>query len=410
MSALGYDDGVVMTAGEYAQALPQTPIRTARWAVATIFLVNGTLIANWFARIPNVKDSLGLSTSVLGIALLCAAVGALIAQPTSGWMIGRVGSRVVTTTMAFAFCVSVIPLGFAPTLPLLMLALFFMGACNGALDVAMNAQAAQVEKAYGRSIMNSFHGLWSVGGLTGAILGGLAVSRQISTGPHLLVVAVIGFGVMVVASRGLVPDRGTHADGEGSGFALPPRVLVPMGIVAFFVLFCEGAIGDWSTIYLRDDVGVAEGRATLGFAIFSLLMATGRLTGDWLTTRLGAALLLRISGVLIIAGMVLALVTSSVWLSVVGFGFVGAGISCTFPLLLSAASRTPGIAPGTAIAAIATAGYTGFLVGPPLLGTLAEVPFLGLRGALALLTISGVLVVLLGRSVERPHAAGSSAD
>lgn len=390
-----------MAALEQATTFPQGHIRTARVAVATIFLVNGTLIANWLARIPDVKDRLGLSTSMLGFALLFAAIGALIAQPTAGWFIGRLGSRVVTTTMALLFCGSVLLLGYAPTLPLLMTALFIMGACNGALDVAMNSQAALVEKAYDRSIMNSFHGLWSVGGLAGAALGGFAVARQLPTGTHLLVAAIVGFIIMTVATRGLIADRGTRTE-ENSAFALPPLVLVPMGIVSFFVLFCEGAIGDWSTIYLRDDVGTTPGRATLGFAAFSLLMAVGRLTGDWLTVRFGAFLLVRTSGVLILVGMVLALVSSSLWLSIVGFALVGAGVSCIFPLILSAASRTPGIAPGTAIAAMATAGYTGFLVGPPLLGSLAEV--VTLRGALALLAISGVLVIMLGASIGRGHA------
>ncbi len=391
-----------MTTLEGSMDLPHTTIRTARIAVATVFFVNGTLIANWLTRIPDIKDRLGLSTSVLGFALLMTAVGALIAQPTSGWFIGRLGSRAVTITMGLLYCVSVIPLGYAPNLPLLMLALFVMGACNGALDVAMNSQAALVEKAYKRSIMNSFHGLWSVGALAGAGMGGIAVAWHISTGTHLLTMALVGLIVMLITIRYLVADSGTQS-GEASGFVVPPLVLLPMGVVAFFVLFCEGAIGDWSTIYLRDELGTSPGRATLGFGIFSLLMAAGRLTGDWLTTRLGAALLVRISGVLILVGMVMALISMSLWISVVGFALVGAGISCIFPLILSAASRTPGIAPGTAIAAMATAGYTGFLVGPPLLGTLAEL--VTLRGALALLTISGVLVIVLGASIGRGPSA-----
>ncbi len=237
-----------MTTLEESMDLPHTSIRTARIAVATVFFVNGTLIANWLTRIPDIKDRLGLSTSVLGFALLMTAVGALIAQPTSGWIIGRLGSRTVTTTMGLLYCVSVIPLGYAPNLPLLMLALFVMGACNGALDVAMNSQAALVEKAYKRSIMNSFHGLWSVGALAGAGMGGIAVAWHISIGTHLLTMALVGLIVMLITIRYLVADRGTQS-GEASGFVVPPLVLLPMGVVAFFVLFCEGAIGDWSTIY-----------------------------------------------------------------------------------------------------------------------------------------------------------------
>src|SRR3712207_6328769 len=158
--------------------------RVARLAVATIFLTNGVLVANWFARIPDVKQRLALSEGALSLALLSAAIGALLAQPTAGWVIGRVGSRSVTVAMAMLFCAAVVLPGFATSLPALMLVLAIFGACNGALDVAMNAQAALVERHYGRSIMNSFHALWSVGGLSGAALGGLAASRGLPLAVH----------------------------------------------------------------------------------------------------------------------------------------------------------------------------------------------------------------------------------
>ncbi|HYN89442.1 MAG TPA: MFS transporter, partial [Ardenticatenaceae bacterium] len=237
--------------------------RVARVAVATIFCVNGALLANWFARIPDVKQRLALTEGTLSLALLSMAVGALLSQPTTGWVIGRVGSRIVTALMALLFCTAVILPGFATSLPLLMLVLFIVGACNGGLDVAMNAQAALVEKDYGRSIMNSFHALWSVGGLSGAALGGLMASRGVPLTAHFLLVAGVGVAFMLLAVRGLVFDAGAPASHDPA-FALPPRALVPMGIVAFCALVCEGAIADWGALSLREGLNSTAGVAATG--------------------------------------------------------------------------------------------------------------------------------------------------
>ncbi len=370
--------------------------RVARLAIATIFLTNGVLVANWFARIPDVKQRLDLSEGALSLALLSAAIGALLAQPTAGWVISRVGSRIVTASMALLFCAAVVLLGFARSLPALMLVLGIFGACNGALDVAMNAQAAMVERQYGRSIMNSFHALWSVGGLSGAALGGLAASRGVPLAAHFLVAAGVAAIVMLLALRGLVADSGA-SPGHEPAFALPPRALLPMGVVAFCALVSEGAIGDWGAIYLREGLGSTPGVAATGYAVFALLMAAGRFAGDRLTMRFGAARVVRVSGVLVVGGIALALVSRTPWIAIAGFGLIGAGVSCIFPLIMSAAARTPGLAPGTGIAAMATAGYTGFLIGPPLIGSVAEVA--SLRGGLAVLGLFGLIIVLLGTAV-----------
>ncbi|MCB0083283.1 MAG: MFS transporter, partial [Caldilineaceae bacterium] len=268
------------------------------------------------------------------------------------------------------------------------------------LDVAMNAQAALVEGAYGRPIMASFHGLWSVGGLLGAAVGGLLASWRFGVNPHLMGAGALAFVLMAVATRGLLPDTGRHTE-SGPTFALPPRVLLPMGAIAFAVLFCEGAVADWSAVYLRDTLQSTPGVAAAGYAGFALLMAGGRLTGDWLTVQLGAMQLVRGGGALVVLGIGLIVWASVPWLAIVGFGLIGAGVSCIFPLILSAAARTPGVVPGTAIAAMATAGYSGFLVGPPLIGLAAEAT--SLRLALLFLGIFGLLILLFGGTVGQQN-------
>jgi MFS family permease len=195
----------------------------------------------------------------------------------------------------------------------------------------------------------------------------------------------------------VVDDNVRHA--AGPSFALPPRALVLLGLIAFGVLFCEGAIGDWSAVYLRESLLSTPAVAATGYAVFSLLMAAGRLTGDALALRFGPARVVRGGGALVALGIAVAVASDLLALAIVGFGLVGAGLACSFPLILSAAARTPGVAANTAIAAMATMGYTGFLVGPPLIGSVAEA--VTLRGALGLLAVVGVLVAVFGRAVER---------
>jgi MFS family permease len=304
----------------------------------------------------------------------------------------------MTIVMGITFCLSVGLLGLAGDVPSLMGALFIFGACNGGLDVAMNAQAALVEQRYDRPIMSSFHGLWSVGGLIGASVGGLIATQAVAVDTHLLGVAVVALIIMVPATRWLLADEGEHHD-AGPSFALPPRALLVLGLIAFGVLLCEGAVADWAAVYLRESLQSPPGIAASGYAVFSLFMAAGRLTGDRLALRLGPAWVVRGGGVLVALGIGLVIVSDQPLITIVGFGLVGAGLACSFPLLLSAAARTPGVTASTAIAATATAGYSGFLVGPPLLGTIAE--YLSLRSALGLLGLVGVLVAIFGGVVQR---------
>jgi hypothetical protein len=266
----------------------------------------------------------------------------------------------------------------------------------------MNAQAALVEQRYARPIMSSFHGLWSIGGLVGAAMGGLIATQGVSVRAHLFGVAIVAVIIALLATRWLVVDDHMRHE-SGPSFALPPRALVLLGLIAVGVLFCEGAIADWSAVYLRESLRSSPAVAATGFAVFSLLMAAGRLTGDTLALRLGPAWVVRGGGALVALGIAVAVVSNVSVIAIMGFGLIGAGLACSFPLILSAAARTPGVAANTAIAAMATMGYTGFLVGPPLIGTVAEA--ITLRGALGLLALVGVLVAVFGRAVERRSLA-----
>lgn len=370
----------------------------ARLAVLGVFFLNGLALGSWFVRIPAVQDNLELSEGLLGLALLGAAVGAMVSMPVTGALTSRFGSRRVVGITALLLAFSLIPPALAPSLALLIPALVLLGAANGALDVSMNSQAVVVEQRYGRPIMSSFHAAFSFGGLAGATTGGLVAAVEVGPLPHLSVVAALCAVAALVAYRPLLP---ASADAVGDGapaFARPTRALLGLGIISFCVLLGEGAMADWSAVYLNDTLSTGPGFAAAGYAAFSLTMAFGRLFGDRLTERLGPAVLVRACGALAAVGLGLALAAGQPYLALLGFACAGAGFSIVFPAALSAAGRTEGMAAGPALAAVSTAGYTGFLIGPPVIGFAAEL--LGLGGALYIVVILSAAIVLLAGAVR----------
>jgi MFS family permease len=370
---------------------------SARAAVLAVFFTNGVVIGTWVVRIPAIKERLGLGEGLLGVVLLGAAVGALVAMPVVGALVSRFGSRRVVGVSALALTVALPMPGLAPSLLLLVPAVVLLGAANGGLDVAMNAQAVAVERGYGRPIMSSFHAAWSFGGLGGAALGGLLASRGIGPLPHFAAVAVLAAIACVVAYGALLPS-GADASEEGTpAFARPTRALLGLGIISFCVLLGEGAMGDWSAVYLDDTLRTGPGFAAAGYAAFSLSMAFGRLFGDRFTELLGPATLVRACGAIAAAGLGIALAAAQPLVALAGFACAGAGFSIVFPTALSAAGRTAGPT-GPALAAVTTAAYTGFLVGPPFIGFLAELT--GLGYALYLVVALSTAIIILAGAVN----------
>lgn len=386
------------------------PPTMARAAVATLFFMNGLLFASWVSRIPSIRESLGLGHGALGVVLLAVAFGALVAMPLAGWCASRFGSHRVSQVTAILYGAALPGLALAPNAALLALALFVFGAAHGALDVAMNAQAVAVEGRFARPIMSSFHALWSVGALSGAALGGVAAAAEIeplahfSTATLLLGCASLAFALPRLLDAGEPKERElTLSRAEGSGkFAWPPRTLVALGAVAFCIMMGEGAIADWSALFLRDSAGAGEGLAATGYAAFALAMAAARFSGDALSSRIGPVALVRGGSALAAIGLGLALLVAQPAFALVGFAAVGAGFATIVPQVFSAAGRTPGIAAGPALAVATTLGYTGFLIGPPLIGFAAE--HMGLRAALGLIVATSAAAILLVPSMDRSRA------
>ncbi len=386
------------------RSLPPFPVirslTAARLAVVFFFLLDGTLLGSWFVRIPDVQRNLGLDNGALGIALLGSAAGALCTQPLAGWMVSRWGSRRITIIGALAQCTTLALPAIAPGTVSIFIALVALGAATGVIDVAMNVQAVAVERRHGRPIMSTFHAFYSGGGLLGAIAAGLVASQGVAPALHLFATGLLfGLGALV-ARRWLTPSpAATHAG--NSGFARPSRALLRLGVVAFGVVLAEGAIGDWSAVYLRQDLAATTGIAAGGYAAFSLAMMLGRLAGGRVTEAAGETSVLRIGGGLVAVGLAWALLLPNPISALPGFACVGLGLSCAFPIAVSAAGRMPGLSPGAAVAAVNTAGYTGFLAGPPLIGFAAD--RFGLGTSLGMLSMVGVVMIVMSGVAGRPE-------
>jgi MFS family permease len=382
----------------------------ARLGVAAIFFANGAVFASWVTRIPEVQRRLQLSEAQLGLALFGVAMGSLVAMPAVGALVARRGSAPVTRVLGLAFCASVVLPALAGDLLTLCLALAVVGAANGSMDVSMNAHAAAVERAHGRPIMASFHALYSAGGLAGAVAGGAVASLGVPPLVHFAGAAVVFAAVVAIAGRALLPAATDAGGARAPAFARPSGALAALAALAFCVLLSEGAIADWSAVFLVQATGASAGRAAWGFGAFSLAMALGRTVGDAVTHRLGPVAVVRGGGVLAAAGLGLGLASSGLWVSVAGFTAVGLGFACIFPSLVTAASRIGG--GSTAIAAVATVGYAGYLAGPPLIGLIAQAT--SVRVGLALVVgLSLVVAALAGRVGARapaPAAAGEPAE
>jgi predicted MFS family arabinose efflux permease len=306
-------------------------------------------------------------------------------MPISGVWINRLGSRKITTLTAFAYCFA-LPLPImAPSFVTLLLALFFFGAFFGAMDVAMNAQAVAIEKRYTKPIMSSFHGFFSLGGLLGSGIGGLVLAFELNPLLHALSISGLMLVMTALVNKHFLP-KNVDSTVNKTEFVLPRGPVLALGILAFMVLLAEGAIADWSSVYITKVLQTGPGIAALGYASFSLMMAIGRLSGDRFVANMGTVKIARLTSLIAAIGLGATLLIEHPIAAIIGFGCVGLGLSNLIPIIFSAAGRIPNMAASTSIAAVATAGYFGFLAGPPTIGFIAE--FTGLPMALGVVVMA----------------------
>ncbi len=373
-----------------------------------MFFLHGLIVSTWLSRIPSVQGHLHLTPGELGLALLGTAVGAMTAMPLAGAWVTRLGSRPVTTITTVLMAASLVLMPLAWERFSLTGALVVFGAFAGSMDIAMNAQAVVLEQRWGRPIMSSFHALFSLGGMSGAALGSVAAARAIAPLPQFAWASLLYIAAGLWAGRLLI--SGDKGQAGQPIFARITRPLVGLGCLGFCILLNEGAMADWSSVYLRRILLTPESTAAAGYAVFSLAMAGGRLAGDRLTERLGRVTIVRLGGVISAAGLGAGLLVKTVPATFLGFAAAGLGFSVIVPLVFGAAGRhgaASGSSAGAGLAAVNTVGYFGFLVGPATIGLTAD--HTGLRGAMLIVVVLSLVVSSMASAVSLPRGAKTEA-
>jgi MFS family permease len=390
-------------------------LRAARLGVALCFFLNAVFYANLVPRLPEVKADLGLSNASLGAALAALPLGALLAGLTSAAFIRRFSSARVATAGLVLLGLSLWAVAVAPNWPALAAALLLAGALDAVIDVAQNAHGLRVQRLYRRSILNGFHGIWSIGAVSGGLLGSAAAGLGIPLVVHLGTSAIV-FGVLALwAFRVLLPgdddadrdaepepaDEGTPAVQQSHARGTAVLTLAALGVLAACGAFVEDAGASWSALYLRTELAAGAAAAGLGFVALQGAMTVGRLTGDRAVDRFGQRRVVQVGGALTAVGMGAALTLPSIPTTLAGFALAGLGVATLVPAVYHAADELPGLRRGTGLAVINWLLRIGFLLSPPVIGVLADAT--SLRVALLVVVVAGMGALLLGR-VLRPSS------
>jgi MFS family permease len=393
-----------------SDTLPATvpaQLRAARAAVATCFFVNAVLYANLVPRLPELKDRLDLTNATLGAALAALPLGALVSALASAALMRRFGSARVASWGLVALAAAIWGAAVAPSWWLLAGALFLAGALDAVVDVAQNAHGLRVQRAYDRSILNAFHGLWSIGAVAGGLLGSAAAGLRVPLALHLGAVAVVFAVLSLVAYRRMLPGPDREDAETATGPEEIPRggvraavpALAALGVLATAGAFVEDSGSSWSALYLRGEIGVGAATAGLGFVALSVAMTVGRLTGDRVVDRFGQRRVARAGGALIAVGMGLALAFPSLGSTLAGYALAGLGVATLVPAVYAAADELPGLRHGVGLTLVNWLLRIGFLLSPPLVGAISDA--VSLRVALLSVVVAGVLTLVLGRVLAR---------
>jgi MFS family permease len=386
-----------------------------RWAVATVFAVHGSISGSLAARMPWIAEHVGVDSGVgkLGYALVMPAVGGLLTMPFAGRVVHRIGGRRATLLLISGWAASLTLISLMPTLPTLALAMFVAGAFAGCADMAMNAEGIAVERKLGRSIMNSLHGMWSIGGFLAGGLGWLLAHLDVDGRVNFTAVSIAMIALAAWACTGL-PKHVAEPEAEGGEkpprFAFPRGAILIIGLVGFAAIFAEAASADWSAVYLVSQLGAGQATGAIAYAAFAGAMTVGRLTGDAVVRRWGPVATVRVAGALGIAGGALIVLAGAVGgasgakiAAIAGFALVGVGIAVVVPLAFAAAGHSADSTAtrAHAIAGVATVSYGAGLAAPGIVGGIANATSL---------TVSFVVVTALIVAMTLAAPALRSAD
>lgn len=373
--------------------------KNSRFAVSLIFAINGMVFGTWASRIPAIVDFHDLSPGSLGVLIFLAGLSAVIAFSIFGRAADRYGAAFITKRATLLLIpLTLIFIAYANSIWMLVFAVIFFGAIHGGDDVAMNAWAAEVEREYTRPVMSSFHAMWSLGAGIGAGLGSLLAFYEVGFKNHFSLISIIIFVLALSAAFVPFESQKNKKDAKSPFISIPKGSLLPVATITFFASLSEGAVADWSAIFLKSVASLNDGNAALGFTVFSVCMFSMRLLGDRISFILGPATAARYSGLVALTGSIILLVSDSFLLLLLGFGLIGLGIAVIIPLAFSRAGNDKTISQGTAIASIATLGYGGMLLGPLFLGLLAEITTI--KTSFLILPIMAFFIFILSKHLS----------
>jgi MFS family permease len=364
-----------------------------------MFFLNGFIYGNWSSRIPRIQELYGVNDQIIGFVLLALALGAVVAMPFTGWAIIRNGSRRITLVAIFLYCAFVPLLPFMPNWIVLMLLYLVMGVVTGMLDVAMNAQGVMVERAYGRPIMTSFHAFFSIGMALGAWCGALFAGTMLELYHHFAIAGGVSLLATIWVRYNLVDDKASALSSDGPLFRLPNRALLSIGIITFCCMMGEGSMSNWSVKYMENIALSSQTLAPIALSAFATAMTVGRIFGDRIRASIGDANLVVSGGIVSSLGILLFILFPYSLMVIAGCFLVGLGLSSIVPVTYSIAGNSKDIPSGVGIAMVTTVGYSGFLLGPPIIGFIAE--WKDLRFGLSIVAMLLVVMTVLGSLLKR---------
>jgi fucose permease len=372
--------------------------RRARWATRIQFAALGLLGGIWGAHIPSVKAAHGLSEFSLSMVLLAGACGSISALFLAGRVVGALGARRTVVVAGWLMCVMFALILLLPGLWAVLPAAFLFGCGMSVFDVSINSEGSELESLSG-PIMSNLHGMFSVGAMSGAALSSVMLHAGIAPAVQLGGAAGVLAAVMLFGSFGMLDTRAAAAgaDKEKAHFAWPHGLLLVIGLLIFTGMIAEGVMMDWCVLYLKQDLAMPQAQAALGYSAFAGSMALSRFGGDWLRARYSEPSILFAGATVAAVAMAVVLLVAVPWVAMVGFGLVGAGLAPVAPILFNAATRVPGVSRAAAIASVTSIGYSGFMIGPPLIGSIAQAS--SLTVALAAVVLGAVCLAIGSRKV-----------
>lgn len=363
-----------------------------RLAVSLFYFCQGLAFASWASRIPILKDNLHLTEAQLGTILLMLPIGQLMTMALSGKLVTTYGSAKVLRIVAIIYSIILCSISFATNAYQLGGILFLFGVVGNMCNISVNTQGVAAEKVYKKSIMSSFHGAWSIAGFVGALVGLLTLNLGMNTFSHFVMILGIVILNTLLNYKYLVPGKAQKKE-KTSFFSKPEKSLVLLGIIGFFSMATEGAMFDWSGVYFKDIVKAPENLIMVGYASFMVMMATGRFIGDFVISKLGRKLTLQIGGILMFIGMMTSVLFPTFWICTFAFMLVGLGVACNVPTIYSLAGKNAKVSSGVALAMVSSISFLGFLMGPPLIGYVAEL--FNLSYSYGLFALFGLMMFIL---------------